>query len=194
MKRLLISTAIALAMGSVIAGCGKKPEPAKPAASATASASAATPAPATGITKPEDVSLEYLKLVDKADGAAAVKFMYVPEKNKAAFPAEAAKRITDSQAKGMLTAMGEPVVTKVVYFETIKGDAPVPIKEEEVKTGTLCQATIGIKATKDQANKKAGSVEELMPLFLIKLEDGWKVLDMDDKETQALLMSKVAKK
>ncbi len=189
MKRLLISTAIALAMGSVVVGCGKKPEPAKPAASA----SAAAPAPAAGMTKPEDVTVEYMKLVDKADGAAAVKLTYIPEKSKATLPAAAAKKITDSQSKGALALMGEPVVTKVVYFETFKGENPVPIKAEEVKVGTLCQASFAVKLTKDLGDKKAGSTMDLDKLILVNTEEGWKVADMDDKETMAFLMSKVKK-
>ncbi len=191
MKRLLISTAIILAMGSAVVGCGKKPEPAKPAASATASA--ATPAPTPGISKPEDVALEFMKLADRADGAAAVKFLYIPEKSKATLPAAAAKKITDSQAKGMIAAMGEPIVSKVVYFETMKGDAPVPIKAEEAKTGTLCMVTTGVKLAKDLGDKKAGSVIDGGPVVLVNTEEGWKVAYMEDKETQAFLMSKVKK-
>lgn len=193
MKRLLISTAIILAMGSAAAGCGKKPEPAKPAASAAASASATTPAPATGITKPEDVALEFMKLADKGNGAAAVKFLYIPEKSKATLPAAAAKKITDSQFKGIMSEMGELVVTKTVYFETLKGKEPVPIKAEEVKVGTLCMVTTGVKLTQDLADKKAGSVMEGEPVILVNTEEGWKVADLEDKETQAFLMSQVKK-
>ena len=191
MKRLLISTAIILAMGSAAVGCGKKPEPAKPAASATAST--ATPAPTPGISKPEDVAVEFLKLVDKADGAAAVKFLYIPEKSKATLPAAAGKKITDSQAKGMLAAMGEPVVSKVVYFETFKGNEPVPVKAEEAKVGTLCQVSLGVKLTKDLGDKKTGSVMDIDQLILVNTEEGWKVAYPEDKETQAFLMSKVKK-
>ena len=193
MKRLLISTAVILALSSVAVGCGKKAEPAKAAASASAAASAATPSPTPGLSTPEDITLEVVKLMDKAEGAAAVKFMYVPEKSKATFAAEAAKRITDSQAKGVIAAMGEPLVSKVVYFEQFKGDQPVPVKPEEVKVGTLCQATISIKLTKDMGDKKAGTVEEMMPTFLIKTEEGWKFMDINDKETMALLEARIKK-
>jgi hypothetical protein len=193
MKRLLISTAVLLAMSSFAVGCGKKAEPAKAAASASAAASAATPSPTPGLSTPEEIALEVIKLMDKADGAAAVKFMYVPEKSKTTFAAEAAKRITDNQAKGMIAAMGEPLVTKVVYFEQIKGDQPIPVKLEEVKVGTLCQATISIKLTKDIGDKKAGTVEEITPTILIKTEEGWKFMDPMDKETMALLEARVKK-
>ena len=99
----------------------------------------------------------------------------------------------DTQAKGMIAAMGEPLVTKVVYFEQIKGDQPVPVKPEEIKVGTLCQATISIKLTKDICDKKAGSVEEITPTILIKTEEGWKFMDPMDKETMALLEARVKK-
>ncbi len=193
MKRLLISTAVLLAMSSVAVGCGKKPEAAKPAASASAAASAATPSPMPGISTPEEITLEVVKLMDMAEGAAAVKFMYIPEKSKATFAAEAAKRITDNQGKGMIAAMGEPIVTKTVYFEQFKGDKPVPVKPEDVKVGTLCQTTISVKLTKDIAGKKAGTVEEITPAFLIKTEEGWKFMDLMDKETMALLESRMTK-
>lgn len=177
MKKFVVSMAAIIAFGALATGCGKKP-----AASGSAPAASASAPAAVAAASAQDVVKAYMAAVDKGDADAMLKVAYIPQKFKDAFMAKIKKEAASAETKGMISSMGGEVSLK-----SLTGPDKKPIDEASAKVGDLAVAMIEIKCTKGAL---AGKTMDPMPIPLVKQADGWKVVDMEDKDSIAELTSK----